>query len=284
MSLASPAASSRVESLEPRHLLASAVLGWVFDDLNLNGKLDGHEGSEPGVVGQTVFADYNNNRRLDAGEPRVLTNDDGYYELRGLNAGHYPIRQVIGQQWNQSFPLQDHGHWVNVTGNQVVSFLEFGAYRKVGAVGGVYGRVFQDNNGNGVKDGSDKWLKGRTVFVDYDGDKKMDANEPRAVSLSEGKFQINNVRSSDAGRFPVRQIIPDGWEQTTPIGGSWYPTTYNTTPIVGAAAWVIVRPGAVSGVGIANSGQSPLFGSRPFAKTITVSPYADTQARRPPAD
>jgi hypothetical protein len=255
------------------------VVGFVWEDIFLNGKLDGHEGSEPGVIGQTVYADYNNNRRLDAGEPRVLTDEDGHYQLQGLDAGNYPVRQVIGQQWNQSFPLQDHGHWVNLTANQTASFLDFGAYKKVGAVGGVFGRVFQDNNGNGVKDGSDKWLKNRTVFVDYDGDKKMDANEPRALSLSDGKFQINNVRSSDAGRFPVRQIIPNGWEQTAPTGGSWYPTTYNTTPIVGAAAWVVVRPGAVSGLGIAGSGQSPLLGSRPFARTLTIKAYTDTTVR-----
>lgn len=280
MSRVSSFARRDMESLEQRRLLASAVIGFVFNDLNFNGKLDGHEGSEPGVNGQTVYADYNNNRKLDAAEPRTTTfNDDGAFKLDNVAPGTYPIRQVIGQQWNQSFPLQDYGHWVTVGTNQTVATPNFGAYAKQGNVGGVFGVLFRDNNGNGARDAGEIGLGNRTVFVDYNNNKRLDAAEPRAISLADGKFQINNVLATGVGRVPVRQILPDDWEQTTPPGIAGGSATYNTTPVVGTAAWVKVAPGAVTIPSTTEPSQNTLFGSRRYAKQITVPVFADTMIR-----
>ena len=69
------------------------VRGIVFNDVNHNGVQDA---SEHGIAGRTVYADVNDNHRLDVNEPSEITDADGKYTL-DLSASEYEIRQVTPQ-------------------------------------------------------------------------------------------------------------------------------------------------------------------------------------------
>ena len=89
------------EILEARLVLSSgsvlnqedgAVIGTVFSDLNDNGADDF---GDPGLGQRVVYADANNNGRLDPGELSTTTDAEGNYEL-DLAPGQYTIRLVPG--------------------------------------------------------------------------------------------------------------------------------------------------------------------------------------------
>src|SRR4051812_40358507 len=59
-------------------------------------------------------------------------------------------------------------------------------------------------------------LQGRVVYVDRDNDKVADAGERQATTNAAGNYKISNL---PAGKNWVRQVLPAGWEQTSPTGG-----------------------------------------------------------------
>ncbi len=67
------------------------ISGVVFRDYNLDGQ---QESAEPGLAGQTLYLDLNNNGVFDAGEPTATTDANGAYSFSGLAPGSYTVRQV----------------------------------------------------------------------------------------------------------------------------------------------------------------------------------------------
>lgn len=244
---------STCENLETRRLLAYAVSGVVWKDADYD---SAHDSAESHVAGVRAYVDYNNNQKLESGEPSGLTNTSGAYRIDGVKFGGFPVRVIRGTNWNQSWPFDNAGHWVNTTKGDVGG-VRFGLYRRDGS-GGISGQMFVDMNGDGDYYGDESPPSSRILFVDYDNDKRMDSDEPRALSLPNGRFQINHIKSGSSRA--VRQILPESWEQTAPVAH-----TYDTTPPVGYAAWTKVDAGNVSTIGIS----SP-FGSRPIGSAGEV--------------
>jgi hypothetical protein len=89
--------------------------------------------------------------------------------------------------------------------------------------GGVFGRIFNDLNGNGAWDANEPPLKGQTVYLDVNGNSQFDAGEPSAVTDAGGYYVINNAAP---GTFTLRQALPSGWQQTYPAGGANYTVSF----------------------------------------------------------
>ena len=81
---------------------AATISGAVFEDSNGDGTM---QSEEPGLAGFTVYADLNNNAKLDAGEPSTTTTDStGHYSIGGLNSGGYVIRILTKTGYKQTAP------------------------------------------------------------------------------------------------------------------------------------------------------------------------------------
>jgi hypothetical protein len=78
--------------------------------------------------------------------------------------------------------------------------------------GFIRGTVFNDADGNGKQGTTEKGLPGVRVFLDRDGDGKLDNGELRAVSDASGKYVINNVPK---GKVVLREIVPGGWRKSS---------------------------------------------------------------------
>ncbi len=89
--------------------------------------------------------------------------------------------------------------------------------------GNVTGYKFHDRNADGVwdKNGLDNcWgngddevgLSGWKIFVDYDGDGYLDADEPFALTDSNGFYKITGVK---AGSYSLAEVKQTGWVLTT---------------------------------------------------------------------
>ena len=75
------------------------------------------------------------------------------------------------------------------------------------------GTVFADTNGDGKQDANESGLGDWTVYLDANSNGQFDTDEVSAVSDSNGGYTFGNLFSDD---YRVGQVIPDGWQQTTP--------------------------------------------------------------------
>ena len=62
------------------------------------------------------------------------------------------------------------------------------------APGSVSGVVWNDVNGNGLREAGDLGLSGWTVFIDQNADGVLGAGEPQATSAADGSYSIAAFR------------------------------------------------------------------------------------------
>jgi len=96
---------------KPIDLRTCAAEGTKFFDLDADGV---REENEPGIPGFQIFADYNDNGRLDAGEPSTVSDHDGRYVLGDIRSSSYRLRERLllskrraTNDWQCSFPNAD---------------------------------------------------------------------------------------------------------------------------------------------------------------------------------
>lgn len=132
--------------------------------------------------------------------------------------------------------------------------------------GSVTGSVFNDLNGDGLRQAGEQGIPGIRVYVDLNGNRSYDAGEPSVFTDAAGNYTISGL---NAGGYVVREVLPAGKLQTTPaLGyGVWAPLgagqTLSLQPFGQAAA-----PETVSGTvfndsnhdGVQDNGETGLAG------------------------
>mgnify|MGYP000909214944 FL=1 len=114
------------ETLELRRVLAS-IAGQVVYDLDGDGALETYE---PGLPDWQIYIDTNNNEQYDEGEPTVLTDANGEYQLGDLAPGFYTLRRVPQAGWQQTFPGGIGKHTVNLrNATQEIVGIDFAQQR-----------------------------------------------------------------------------------------------------------------------------------------------------------
>ncbi|HEX8915759.1 MAG TPA: SdrD B-like domain-containing protein, partial [Humisphaera sp.] len=176
------------------------VVGQVFNDSNADGL---KQSAEVGVPGVTVFLDANANGLPDAGEATAVTNAGGSYSFTGLAGGTYQVIQVVPAGYRATTPVAA-GVTVAANGTAV---LTFGDTQKALLAG----TVWDDANGNGVRDAGEPGIAGRSVFLDLNKNFNQDAGEPVATTDAAWAYAFNVA----AGAYRVREVIPaSGWRTT----------------------------------------------------------------------
>jgi reprolysin-like metallo-peptidase family M12B/SdrD B-like protein/pre-peptidase len=104
-----------------------SISGVVFNDLNANGVRDA---GDFGLSGWLVYADLNNNNRLDPGEAATFTDKSGAYRLGSLAAGNYIIRAAHQITWRQTTPVNNWGIHVTLAPGQSVFNANTGETQK----------------------------------------------------------------------------------------------------------------------------------------------------------
>jgi GH25 family lysozyme M1 (1,4-beta-N-acetylmuramidase) len=77
----------------------------------------------------------------------------------------------------------------------------------------INGGVYNDANANGIFDGTDPAIAGRTVYLDLNGDGAPNADEPNAVTNASGQYAFNGLKP---GAYAIRQVIPANWAAISP--------------------------------------------------------------------
>jgi hypothetical protein len=194
-------------------LVSKTILfsGEVFNDNNGNGALDS---GETGLSGWTVFLDTNNNGKLDTGEVKTTTGSAGGYQFiiaPPSAATTYHVREVLQSSWRQTLPASNGAQTVTLSAGGVATSKNIGVTQKVL----ISGTVFNDANGNKIKDSTETGLSGWRVYVDLNNDGKFESTEPSTTTDSSGNWKFGTLK---AGTYVIRVAPPTGqtgWTQTT---------------------------------------------------------------------
>ncbi len=177
--------------------------------------------SNPGdsLDGRVVYVDVNNNGQLDSSEPKTVTAIDGKYVLkygsREVATGTYEVRLVVPDGWT----TPDDDRTLALRASRVAGNTNFTLTKAAAPVttGSVSGKLFRDDNANGVINTGEPSLAGKTVYIDLNNNSILDVLEPAASTATDGTFTISyDTVTTPIGGYALRQILTAAdWEQTT---------------------------------------------------------------------
>ena len=177
------------------------ISGTKFNDLNGNGVKDL---GEPGLAGWKIRLSLN-------GAPRdsMLTDANGNYSFSNLSVGTYMVSEVQQLDWFQSGPPSPGTYTINIsTSGSFVSGINFGNYQ----YGSISGMVFDDINGNGIRDGGEPPLSNWRIRLNG---VRVDS----VLTNSSGNYSFTNLVP---GNYGVFQEVESGWIQTLPLSQGVY--------------------------------------------------------------
>jgi hypothetical protein len=98
-----------------------------------------------------------------------------------------------------------------------------------GTGGSIAGTVFNDANGNGVRDSGEAGVAGVTVYNDANNNNLKDSGEASTVTDANGAYLLGSLA---AGSYKIRQILQSGWSQTAPANGFGWTLTLGTDQVI----------------------------------------------------
>ncbi len=225
----------------------------IWQDTNAD-RIQDDPAVEPGISGVEVvlYNDLNVNGIVDSGDTEVArmnTGNDGAYLFEELPAGNY-IVDVTESTVPEGFILTtaNDPYRVNLSDDERYLLADFGYQPRAE----VYGRVFEDENGNGVQDPGEPPLTGVTVEVtdslghvhvlttDENGDWRVDIPAgATGIDVKESMLPPGMVQT--AGTDPQTVDVPagsvthggdDGYRQENAAIGDyvWYDTNGDAVP------------------------------------------------------
>lgn len=158
------------------------------------------------LAGAVVFADRNADGALTAGETSRTVRGNGRYRLPGIQPG--PTRVCL---------VPSAGFALLGTDRTPANGATFGgvtlpAFRRAT----IKGRIFDDNDRNGVRDATDTAVAGITVFLDQNGNGALDTAERSRLSNTNGVYRFRGLAP---GRYQVSVVVPVGFEPISPAAG-----------------------------------------------------------------
>ncbi|MCY2954359.1 MAG: hypothetical protein NTU53_20705 [Planctomycetota bacterium] len=232
------------------------ITGTIYNDLNLNGQRDF---GEPGMPGQSIYADTNHSGRFDADDASALTDANGNYRLTRVRPGEFQVLLAVSTGWSATMPV---GGIYDATlyPAELLSGIDFGIrcdpFTSVSPAGGEFGvktvalshptdpEVAMDSQGDFVIVWQSRYLDGDgygVFFRRYDSDGQPlgeqiiantitvgDQRSPSIAMDTDGDFAIawvsHKTDQNEDGAIYVRLFNADGTPQgaETKVSGNGY--------------------------------------------------------------
>ncbi|HEV3082964.1 MAG TPA: Ig-like domain-containing protein, partial [Gemmataceae bacterium] len=80
--------------------------------------------------------------------------------------------------------------------------------------GEIHGTIWNDANGNGVRDPGEAARPGVTVYLDLKQDGRLDPGDPSTLSAADGSYAFTGLDLG--GTYVVAEMLPNSWQQTSP--------------------------------------------------------------------
>ena len=172
------------------------------------------------------------------GEPTFTTATAGTFTFSGLAAGTYRIRDVLPTGWRRTLPTAGY-YDVTVSAGQTITGKDFAETTR----GIISGTIFNDTNGNAIKDSIEAVISGRVVYLDTNKNGKLDTGEPSFTVGADGKYLFVVA----AGTYRVRDVLPAGWRRTLPTVG-YYDVTLTSGQSIASKNFAETTRGVISGI------------------------------------
>lgn len=187
--------------------LYAEISGRVWNDLDQSGT---RTPGEPGLAGWQVYLDLDQDRMQDPSEPVTSTNAGGIYSFDRLPPVAFVVRQVVPTGWNETYPVSG-GHFVGLQEGVSAQNRDFGDH--LVAPGQLVGRKWLDLDQDGQWDSQEPPLANWEFYLDSDHDGARDPGEPTTHTDAQGIFRFLGLPQ---GRYDVAEVLPTGWNQTSP--------------------------------------------------------------------
>ncbi len=194
------------------------ISGNIFNDRNLSRTRD--SGDTP-LFDVRVYVDQNNNGVFDSGEFSSASDTSGNYSIL-VTPGTHIVREVVPTGFRLTTP-QTNGITVTVTGTNTVNNVNFGQEQLSLNATGV---KWNDVNGNGLRDPGEGFISGVRMYLDLDGDGRIDIGEPSAKSNDLGQYTLT---FPGAGTYKLREVVEPGYVQTFPTAANNFEHTVVVT-------------------------------------------------------
>lgn len=229
-------------------LTASLYLsGMKFEDMMADGKADwvDYVYQDPGLTGWSItivgtgFLGEAINETITTDATGFWSFQKDYSVSKGTTfvAANLTVCEIVTPGWTQSFPVGCYPLTIQPAAFAEVNHLDFGNWYP----GDKSGVKFEDLDADGsAREVGEPLLEGWTMFVDYDGDGALDADEPSDATDAWGAYTITGIKP---GTWTVREVLKDGWTCSFPSPcsytelfksrthkygndfGNWYPGT-----------------------------------------------------------
>ena len=178
--------------------IGGSISGKMYHDLNGNATLDN---GEPGLQNWKV-------KIFGTENDSVLTDINGDYAFNELDAGNYTVIEVQQIGWVQTVPPLPGFYSVNVSSGQNITGKNFANYQ----LGSISGAVFEDMDGDGLKDNGEPGLV--TWKIKITGSRNDSIN-----SDGNGNYVFTNL---SPGNYVVSEVVQNNFVQTKPLSPNTY--------------------------------------------------------------
>lgn len=215
--------------------IAASLSGQKFNDINGNGVQDlGESGLDGWTIqlldpqGEVLLETTTASLDLDENGTIDPETEQGLYAFPGLDPGQvgqtYLVREIGREGWLQTLPAPpDTAYMIALERGDEVAGLDFGNTQR----GAVQGVLFEDANGNGLRDEDEPGLAGWTVFIDLNMNGVLDEDELQIQTLADntttpdvdetGQYRLTGVLP---GEYAIAQVVHESWMQTFPEEGA----------------------------------------------------------------
>ena len=184
----------QIEGLESRRLFATIISGTVFREMDSDGL---REAGEKGLAGQRVFVDTNLDGKWQRDtEASTLTDSNGFYSFTAELPGLYRISLIVPRNHRPTVREVPY-HDIHATGDDFHVANDFGVTTTIV----VKGNVFNDANGDGIKQEGEQGIGGVRVYIDKNNNGVRDRREKTRITDSNGDWRFGNLL---AGKYRIR--------------------------------------------------------------------------------
>jgi PKD repeat protein len=194
---------------------AGVISSYVFNDINRNGRKDAFEDG----AARRVWIDSDADGILGSDEQSTTSNADGLFSFIALTSATYHLRVELGKGDTQIVPSPGRGIDVVVKTWQK-SRSDFAIRLPNNST--LTGTVYNDLNGNGVRESGELALIKQTVYLDYNRNGKFDVGEDAVRTNGIGKYTLpvyarpsGSVFGSTSSYYSVLAAMPAPWRHSS---------------------------------------------------------------------
>ena len=173
------------------------IHGMKWHDLNGDGVKDS---GEPGLANWVIRI-----RGRDGFSQTTTTDANGEYWFMELPRGKYVVRELLPDDWKQTYP-KERVHTVELGPGEVVDGKDFGNWQP--APGSIHGMKWYDFDGDGQQDSNEPPIANWTIVLASD-----DGLVRQTQTMTDGHYWFQNLRP---GRYIIGERMKDGWQQSFP--------------------------------------------------------------------